>query len=178
MTIEQLSTKLVYENRWMRLREDQVRFSGGFEGIYSVVDKPDFAAIIPIHDDGRIQLVQQYRYPVSGRYWEVPQGAWEDRPDADPFALAAGELEEETGFRAAQWEKLGQFYNSYGFLNQTCHLFVARGLSEGVMNREETEAGMETAAFTLDEVLAMIKSGEIPDSVTLSALGYWRMMEG
>ena len=177
LKISQLSTRTLYKNRWMSLREDAVRFPGGHEGIYSVVEKPDFATIIPVHDDGRIQLVQQYRYPVGGRYWELPQGAWEDNPDADPIKLAKGELEEETGFRALEWEKLGSYFNSYGVMNQTCHLFIARKLTEGVMNREETEADMETAAFTMDEILAMIRRGEIPDTITIAALGYWRLMQ-
>ena len=177
MEIKQLTSRPIYANRWMSLREDDVRFPGGHEGIYSVVDKPDFATIIPVHADGRIQLVQQFRYPVGGRYWELPQGAWEDRPDVDPLALARGELAEETGLSAQSMDKIGEMFNSYGFLNQKCHMFVARGLSQGETRREVTEQGMETAAFTLNEVLAMIRNGEIPDSVSIGALGYWRMME-
>lgn len=178
MTIEQLSTKLVYKNRWMRVREDQVRFPGGHEGIYGVVDKPDFAVIIPVHDDGRLQLVQQYRYSVGGRYWELPQGAWEDAPDADNEALARGELEEETGFKAETIEKLGEMFGAYGFVNQRGHLFIARGLQPGHLRREVTELDMETASFTLQEVLDMIRKGDIMDAITLGALGYWRMLEG
>ena len=68
--IKPLSSRLVYENPWMRLREDKVRFASGHEGIYSIVEKADFSTIIPIHDDGKVQLVEQYRYPAAGRYWE------------------------------------------------------------------------------------------------------------
>ena len=72
--ITQLASRPIYRNRWLSLREDKVRFPGGHEGIYTVVEKSDFATIIPVHDDGRIQLVRQYRYPVGGSYWELPQG--------------------------------------------------------------------------------------------------------
>lgn len=76
--IETLGTRIVYENRWMRVREDAIRRRDGSEGIYGVVEKPDFVAIVPLEDDGRIHLVQQYRYPVGARYWEFPQRAWEE----------------------------------------------------------------------------------------------------
>ncbi|WP_316859011.1 NUDIX hydrolase [uncultured Cohaesibacter sp.] len=173
--ISRLSSRLVYENRWIRLREDQVRFPGGHEGIYSVVDKVDFATIIPLHEDGRVQMVRQYRYPISGRFWELPQGSWEDAPDADPEALARGELAEETGFAAKRIEKLGEIFPAVGLLNQVCHIFLASELIAGEVAREETEQDMETEAFALDEIRAMIRKGEIKDSTTISAIGFWLM---
>ena len=65
--IETTSTRLVYENRWMRVREDMIRRRDGSSGIYGVVEKPDFVVIVPVEDDGRLHLVEQYRYPVKGR---------------------------------------------------------------------------------------------------------------
>ncbi|SNY91919.1 ADP-ribose pyrophosphatase [Cohaesibacter sp. ES.047] len=175
-TIIQLATRLIYRNRWMSLREDKVRFPGGHEGIYTVVDKPDFAVIIPVHDDGRLQLVQQYRYSVGGRYWELPQGSWEDAAVVEAEALARGELEEETGYRARTIEHLGATFAAYGFVNQRGHIYLAQGLVPGELKREVTEEDMITASFTMDEVLAMIRSGEIMDSITIGALGYWKLL--
>ncbi len=80
--IKQLDSKVVYQNRWMTVREDKILRPSGAEGIYGVVDKPDCAAILAI-DNGMIHLVQQYRYTVGQRCWEIPQGAWESNPDAD-----------------------------------------------------------------------------------------------
>jgi 8-oxo-dGTP pyrophosphatase MutT (NUDIX family) len=93
------STTVVYTNRWMTVREDKTLRHDGAEGIYGLVEKPDFALVIP-YADGGFHLVEQYRYAVKGRYWEFPQGSWEDKPDADPLALARGELAEETGLTA------------------------------------------------------------------------------
>ena len=73
--IETLGTRIVYENRWMRLREDAIRRRDGSEGIYTVVEKPDFVVIVPIEEDGRIHLVQQYRYrsePDIGNFRKAP----------------------------------------------------------------------------------------------------------
>ena len=74
--IETIATRLVYANRWMRVREDSVRFRDGSPGIYGVVEKPDFVVVAAIDDAALLHLVQQFRYPVGARFWELPQGAW------------------------------------------------------------------------------------------------------
>ncbi len=83
----------------MTVREDRIERPSGKEGIYGVVDKPDCAVIIAL-DGQNIHLVQQFRYSVGDRFWELPQGAWESNPDADHLDLAKGELLEETGLEA------------------------------------------------------------------------------
>ena len=170
MTIEKLSGRKVYENRWMKVREDRIRFPDGSEGLYGVVDKEDFVLIVPRHDDGRFQLVRQFRYPVQGRHWEFPQGSWETRPGADPAEVAHGELEEETGLRATRLDKLGFLYPTNGFCSQGCHFFHATGLTPGQLNLDHEEQDLETAAFSRVEIDRMIGSGEIRDAATVAAL--------
>lgn len=170
-SIQKLSRRTVYENRWMKVHEDAVRFPNGAEGIYGVVDKEDFALIVPRHEDGRYQLVQQFRYPVGGRYWEFPQGAWETQPGTDPERVALGELEEETGFRASSLTKLGHLFEAYGFSNQGFHVFLASGLTPGRTNRSLEEQDMLTASFSLNEIKELIAAGQIKDAPTVAALG-------
>jgi ADP-ribose pyrophosphatase len=155
----------------MKVHEDTVQFPDGAEGIYGVVDKEDFVLIVPRHDDGRFQLVQQYRYPVGGRFWEFPQGSWETKPGSDPEAVALGELEEETGFRASRLQSLGHLYEAYGFSNQGFHVFLADHLTPGNIAREHEEQDMRTAAFGRDEIVEMIVSRQIKDAPTIAALG-------
>src|SRR5215831_20761418 len=118
VNIETTSTRLVYENRWMRVREDTIRRRDGSIGIYGVVEKPDFVVIVPLEDDGRVHLVEQYRYPVKGRYWELPQGSWEQAPRAEPLEMARGELREETGLEAARMIYAGHLFEACGYSNQ------------------------------------------------------------
>ncbi|MEM7060737.1 MAG: NUDIX hydrolase [Pseudomonadota bacterium] len=162
----------------MKVHEDAVRFPDGSDGIYGVVDKEDFVLIIPRHADGRFQLVQQFRYPVSGRYWEFPQGSWETKPGSDPENVAMGELEEETGFRARSLKRLGHLYEAYGFSNQGFHVFLADELESGTLGRDHEEQDMQTAAFCHEEVTAMIASGQIKDAPTIAALGLLSISEG
>ena len=104
--IKTLSSSIVYQNPWMRLREDQIERADGTHGLYAVVEKTDFAVIIPI-EDGNIYVVEQYRYPLAARTIELPQGSWELSPEADPVDVARGELEEETGLLARHLTYVG-----------------------------------------------------------------------
>lgn len=71
--IETTASKLVYKNRWMTVREDSIVRRNGTSGIYGVVEKADFAVIAAVREKS-IYLVEQYRYPVRGRFWKIPQG--------------------------------------------------------------------------------------------------------
>src|SRR6266508_6368887 len=86
--MEALTTRQVYANAWMTVREDAIRRSDGSDGIYGVVDTPDYALVIP-WDGARFMLVEQFRYPLGLRRWEFPQGTAPHRVDADPTELAA-----------------------------------------------------------------------------------------
>ena len=167
-------TRVVYENRWMRVREDAIRRRDGSAGIYGVVEKPDFVVVAPV-EAGVVHLVQQYRYPVRGRWWELPQGVWDARPGADPLDAARGELAEETGLRAATMAYAGRLFTAYGIMNQGCHVFLASGLTPGEAVPEAEEQDLISRAFPLSEVEAMVRDGAIADSITVAALGLLRL---
>jgi hypothetical protein len=118
-TIQRISSRIVYQNPWMQLREDVIQRPDGSEGIYSYVDKPDFALIIPVEQAG-FHLVEQYRYPVAHRSWEFPQGTLPNRQDADPAELARRELAEETGLRPGCIRRLGYLHPAKGMSSQAC----------------------------------------------------------
>ena len=173
--IETLGTRLVYESRWMRVREDRIRYRDGSESIYGLIEKPDFVAIVPVEEDGRMHLVEQYRYPVRRRYWEIPQGAWEGKPEADPLELARGELREETGLEAAKMIHAGELFPSCDNSNQRFNVFLATGLRRGTASPERSEQDMVSRDFPLAEVERMIRDGEIRDATTVAALGLLRL---
>jgi ADP-ribose pyrophosphatase len=173
--IETIGTRLVYENRWMRVREDAIRRRDGSTGIYGVVEKPDFVAIIPVEDDGRLHLVEQFRYPVRGRYWEIPQGSWEHAPETDPLEVARGELREETGLNSAQMTYAGHLFQGYGYATQGYHVFLAVGLTRCDADRGEEEQDLRTRTFALSDIENMIREGEIKDATTIASLGLLRL---
>ena len=168
MSIRTLSSRIVYENPWMALREDEIERADGSRGIYAVVDKPDFALVIPAANDG-FHLVEEYRYPLGGRYWQFPQGTFGHGRTGSPEELAATELAEETGFTASRLERLGYLHCAHGVTGQGFHVFLATDLTPGEPNREDTEQDMREQWFARAEVERMIREGVITDDSTLAA---------
>ena len=166
--MESLRSREIYANAWMTVREDDVRRDDGSIGIYGVVDKPHFALVVPLDGD-RLHLVEQFRYPLGRRRWEFPQGTAPNRAEADVRDLAARELREETGLRAAQMVKLGELDVAPGMSSQRGSVFLATALTEGVAEREHEEQDMRTAWFTRAELEAMIVAGEVSDAQSLAA---------
>jgi ADP-ribose pyrophosphatase len=173
--IETTGTRLVYENRWMRVREDTVRRRDGTSGIYGVVGEPDFVVIVPVDHDGRLHLVQQFRYPVRDRYWELPQGSWEHAPQADPLEVAQANCGRRLVSTPPTMTYIGHLFEACGYANQGYHIFLATGLRRGDADREHEEQVLVTRDFALSEVERMIRDGEIKDATTVAAPGLLRL---
>ncbi|WP_093413613.1 NUDIX domain-containing protein [Saccharopolyspora flava] len=166
--MEQTSSREVYANPWMTVREDGVRRDDGSDGIYGVIDKPDYALVIPLDGD-RVHLVEQFRYPLGMRRWEFPQGTAPNRADVEAGELAARELREETGLRAATMHELGPLDVAPGMSSQRGRVFLATGLTEGAHEREHEEQDMRTAWFSRTDFEKMIHAGEVTDAQSIAA---------
>jgi 8-oxo-dGTP pyrophosphatase MutT (NUDIX family) len=168
VTITTLSSRTVYENPWLTLREDEIEFQDGSRGVYAVVDKPDFALVMPFEEDG-FHLVEEYRYPLGERRWQFPQGAFPQGVTGTPEELAAAELGEETGFTAGQLVRLGYLNCAHGITGQGYHVFLAGNLTPGRPRREVTEQDMRQEWFPRAEVERMLRDGVITDDSSLAA---------
>jgi ADP-ribose pyrophosphatase len=169
-----LSSRIAYANRWTRVREDQIRRPDGTDGLYGVVERADFVVIVPVRD-GRLTLVEQYRYPVQARIWEFPMGMWEDRPGADPATVAAGELREETGLVAGEMRHAGTIFQGPGYCTQRGHVFLATDLTQQATEREATEQDMICREVPLAAFEAMIRDGTVQEAMTISAFALLRL---
>ncbi len=166
-SITTLSSREVYRNRWMRVREDRILRSNGKEGIYGVVDKDESAIILPL-DEGRVWLVEQFRYTIQERALELPQGGWEMEVE-NPEELARGELKEEIGLDAAQMTYLGWLWISYGFCRQRQHVYLATGLTQTEKEPDPEEHDLAVHSVSVEEFEQMMLTGAIRDNCTLSA---------
>ena len=170
-TIATLSSREIYRNPWMRLREDEILRSNGEKGIYGVVEKHDSAIILPI-EQGRIWLVEQFRYTIQERALELPQGGWEMEVD-HPEELARGELKEELGLEAAQMTCLGSLWIAYGFTRQKQYVFLATGLTQTERNPDPEEHDLTVHCLPVEEFEEKMLSGVIRDNCTVSAWGLY-----
>jgi 8-oxo-dGTP pyrophosphatase MutT (NUDIX family) len=166
--MKQLSSRVIYTNPWLTLREDQVERVDGSQGVYSVVDASDFAIVLP-YENGGFHLVEQYRYPLGARTWEFPSGSFPAGVTGTPEQLAVSELREETGLTAARWRHLGLVHPANSMIDQTCHAFLATDLTPGAPNREATEVDMRQEWFPRTDVLRMVTEGKITDGPSLAA---------
>jgi len=170
-SIQTLSSRVVYSNPWMIVREDRILRSNGKEGIYGVADKDDSAIIIPIQTVGGedfVWLVEQYRYTVQERCLELPQGGWE-MGEVDAEELARGELKEELGLHAETMIRLGMLWIGYGFVRQRQHVFLAKGLTATEKDPDPEEHDLVARTVSVAEFERRMLDGEIRDNCTLSA---------
>ena len=169
-SIKRLKSNKIYENPWMKVREDIVLFPDGHEGIFSVVERGDFALIIPF-EDNCFYLVKQYRYSIGKSTWEFPQGRHEENPKISGEELARLELKEETGLKAKHFKQLGILDIAPGYSNQKFMVFLATELTITQAHPDSTEAIEDVKKMPIATFEEMINSGKITNAVTVSAYG-------
>jgi 8-oxo-dGTP pyrophosphatase MutT (NUDIX family) len=163
-----LSTRPIYSNPWIEVREDQVVHPDGSPGIFGVVHftfRP--VAVVPIDERGRVTLVGQHRYGIDRYTWEIPQGGCHDGDTLE--GTAARELREETGFIAGRWDYLGHVAVSDSITDEVGHIFLARDLQPGP---PEPEGSEQLSAKTMDitEAYRMAMEGELVEAITVAGL--------
>lgn len=161
-----LNSQKVFDGRVFQVTVDTVS-EGDLTYQRDVVHHPGSAVIVPVHDDGTVSLVRQYRHPAVRYLLEVPAGTLSDgeRPEDG----AARELEEELGLIAERLEKLSEFFVSPGFLEEKMWVYLATGLSEGKAQPDEDEV-LDVVRLSIGDALEMITSGEIQDAKTIIGL--------
>ena len=163
--IRTLGSRVVYENPWLALREDDIELSDGSRGVYAVVVRDDFAVVVP-WDGEAVTLVGQYRHTLGRHTWELPQGGVKD---ATPEEVARTELAEETGLRAGALRHLGRLDNAVGMSAQGFDVWVASDLHQGEASPEPEEGEIATRRVGPEELDALILGGEVTDSSSIAA---------
>lgn len=163
-----LSSRPIYENKWMSLREDIAAMPDGGTTIYGVVTFGHCVGIVPLTAAEEVILVRQYRYVFGeDQRWEIPTGgveageAWE--------AAAQRELMEEAGVRAAQLTLVSDYYTSKSVCYEIAHIYLGEDLSEASLPPDETEF-LEVRRFPLAQALQMVLSSEIRDGMSVVGL--------
>jgi len=161
------STRAIYENRWIKLREDIAILPNGRTTIYGVVRCAAAVGVLPFVDPDRVLLVGQYRYVARDFFWEMPTGGQHDGETLEQTAQR--ELSEEAGHEAGRLVKLCEYHTSKSIVDEVAHLYQAEDLRPASRPRDATEF-IETRTFPFDEVLRMVERSEIKDSMTVIAV--------
>jgi 8-oxo-dGTP pyrophosphatase MutT (NUDIX family) len=163
-----LAQRLVYENRWIRVREDRVLRPDGREGIFGVVEIRPSVGVVAVNDTGDTVLVGQWRYPQNSYSWEIPRGG-SNPGEQDPLVVAARELREEAGVAAERWRPLGAVQVCNGVTDDVQHLYLATGLRlVGTAPDVEEEIAVRWVPFP--QAVQMALDGDITEVCSVAAL--------
>ena len=165
---ERIDGEKVYSGRILDLEVDRVRLPNGGEALREVVRHRGAVVILPLLGDGRLVLVRQHRYPTGEILLELPAGKLD--PGESPIDCALRELEEETGWRAAEATELGWFYTTPGFTDEVLHAFVATGLEAASDHLPDPDEAIEIVTLTIESALEACRDGGIRDSKTIATL--------
>ncbi len=148
------SSKIVYANPWIRVREDQVIRPDGAAGIYGVVEIRPSVGVVAMNERDEIVLVGQWRYSVNRYSWEVPRGG--SHPgETDMLDVAKRELAEEAGVIAGKWQVLGPVDVCNGVTDDVQTLYLATQLSRTDMRLDpEEDISVEWKPF--EEAIQMV----------------------
>ncbi len=166
-----LSTREIYKNPWMRLREDIAEMPNGKTTIYDVCEFGQCVGVLPFIDDDHVVMVRQYRYVFGENHrWEMPTGGW--KPQETLEEAAQRELTEEVGYRAGSLQHISTFWTSKSICQELAHLYVGRALASldpAEIVPDETEF-LEVAVMPFAKVHEMVLSSEIRDGMTVIAV--------
>ena len=161
------SSRPIYENKWIKVREDIAVLPNGQTTIYGVVECAEAVGVLPFLDPDTVLMVGQYRYVARDFYWEIPTGGQHAGETLEEAVQR--ELAEEAGYEAGRLVKLCDFHTSKSILREVAHLYLAEELRPARRPPDHTEF-IERRAFPFREVLQMVERGEIKDSMTVIAV--------
>ena len=165
---KRISSREIYSNPWITVREDQVIRPDGKEGIYGVVDTRIAVGVVALTPEHDIYLVGQWRYPLDIYSWEIVEGGTD--PGEEPLETAKRELVEEAGLIAESWAPLGpKVHLSNCFTSEEAVFFLAKDLHETEASPDGTEE-LVIKKTPFQEALNMVETGEISDAMTVIAL--------
>jgi ADP-ribose pyrophosphatase len=162
-----VSGEEVYRGTFFSMYRDVVRLPDGSQAVRDYVRHPGAVLILPLLADGRVVLERQFRYPLARVFIELPAG--KKHAGEDPLVTAKRELQEETGYVAAEWKRLGVIHNAIGYSDEGIELYLARGLEKRMAKLDHGEF-LEVFDTSWEEAIAMIRDGRITDAKTVAAL--------
>ena len=157
----------IFQGRIIRLVSQDLVLPNGRRTTFHIVKHPGAVSIVPVHENGDVVLLKQFRPSIGEEIYEIPAGTIE-KGEA-PLATARREIVEETGFKAARWSKVAEFYTAPGFCNELMHVYVARGLTPATAEGDADEI-IRTERMSLSKALALVRNRRVRDAKSIAGL--------
>ena len=166
-TANTLSTRRVYDGKILSLRVDTIQIGDRESAEREIVEHPGSIVVVPVSGRGDVLLVEQWRHPAKQVLLEAPAGTLD--PGEDPADTAQRELREETGHRAANIHKIGEFWIAPGWCDEYMYAYLATGLTHDPLPQDVDE-DLHVVETPLEDVPGLLKSGRISDAKSIAAL--------
>ena len=153
-----LHSRPVYENPWIKVREDKVAHRDGREATFGVVVMKPGVSVLPLEDNGEVHLVREFKYALSDYSLEVISGGIES--GENPETAAIRELGEEVGLVATEWIDMGLINPFTTVVNSPNHMFLCRSLTRERKVREPHEH-LEVVRLSLEDAFYAVLRGQI-----------------
>jgi len=157
----------VFQGRVIRLVARDLVLPNGRRTKFHIVEHPGAVAIVPVHANGDVVLLRQFRPTIGREIYEIPAGTIE--PGEPPLATAKREIVEETGLRAKTWTKIAEFYTAPGFCTELMHVYVAKGLSPASADGDADEI-LKPVRMSIGAALRLIRTRKIRDAKSIAGL--------
>ncbi|MBI1786016.1 MAG: NUDIX hydrolase [Acidobacteria bacterium] len=161
------TSREVYRNPWIRVREDRVIRPDGSSGLFGVMEGKTGASVLALNDLHEVYLIREYKHAVARHSLEVMSGGLE--PGESPLDAARRELKEEAGLTASEWTELGMIDPFTTFVNAPNYLFLARGIQEGEQSPDHGEV-LEVVKTPFSRAVEMVMRGEITHGASCVAI--------
>ena len=168
LTEKKVSSEQLLDGELLKVYRDEVELPNDATSVREWIDHPGASAVVPLYEDSTTLLLRQFRYAAGKTFLEVPAGKLSHKEE-DPEAVAARELEEETGWKARRFTRLASLQPAIGYSNEVIHFFLAEQLVQGEQDLEDGEF-VETVTMGFDKAVAKAKEGKILDMKSFTAL--------
>ena len=158
---EVTSTKIVYQNPWIKVTEDEIIRPNGEKGIFGVIDAGAGVTVVALDQNNDVYVIREFHYAIETNDYILPSGGI--HKGEEPLDAAKRELEEEAGVKAKKWTFLGKYNPLPMILNSASYFFLAEELEEGEQGEEEKDL-IKIEKLPLEKVIKMAETGELNHS--------------